>query len=178
MSTRKFSLACAALALAALACTSETSPTAPQLPSAAPAAPQASLLGDLTGTVNTLLFCPTSQSYTATQAVGPGGGVISVGPHSLSIPAGALDSVVTITATAPAGNYVDVEFQPHGLVFNDSATLRLSYAQCGLTGLLMTRIAYVDDSFNILEIIPSFGDIWHQQTVGRIGHFSSYAIAY
>src|SRR3712207_2140673 len=87
-------------------------------PTQAPPARPNPLLGELVGTVDgtvggvvggiapQLLACPTTESYAATKRVGPGGGVIVVGPHSLLIPPGALAADTTITATAPAGDHV------------------------------------------------------------------------
>src|SRR5437870_4257172 len=51
--------------------------------------PQASLIGSLLQATG-LLHCTPLPTATATQTVGPAGGVIKVGPHTLSIPAGAL----------------------------------------------------------------------------------------
>src|SRR5919199_6499536 len=106
MSLRRILIACSvALLTAATACSSDSSTiTGPQ-------AQPDPLLGGLIGTTNKLLFCPTSNTYTTTQIVGPDGGTIQVGPHSLTIPAGALTSDTEISATAPAGNYVVVQFQ-------------------------------------------------------------------
>src|SRR5881628_4113320 len=63
--------------------------------------PQASLIGSLLQATG-LLDCTPLPTATATQTVGPAGGVIRIGPHALAIPAGALDAPVTITATAPS----------------------------------------------------------------------------
>lgn len=170
-----------ALLAAAAACSDM--PTAPSAtPATAPSSADPSLLGGLFGGIggvaDELLFCPQSQTYSATQTVGSSGGTIVVGPHSLSIPYGALSEPVTITATAPAGDHVRVEFQPHGLTFDYNATLRLSYQDCGLLTVLTARIVYLDDALNILEQIPSTNDIWRQRVSGRIRHFSSYALAF
>jgi hypothetical protein len=169
-------LASAALIAVAVACSSDSFPTAPT--ASPPASADPSLLGDLFGAADQLLFCPTSQTYTATQTIGSEGGTIVVGPHSLTVPAGALSSPVAITATAPAGDYLRVEFEPHGLWFDGYATLRMSYADCGLLTLVTGKIVYVDDNLNILETVASSNDIWRRRITGRIRHFSSYALAF
>src|SRR2546426_1688585 len=86
--------------------------------------PQASLIGGLLQATG-LLQCTAMPTATATQTVGPAGGVINVGPHRLSIPAGALGAPVTITATAPSDNVNRIQFQPEGLVFQRSAALTI-----------------------------------------------------
>ena len=53
-------------------------------------APQANLIGSLLQATG-LLGCTPMPTATATQTVGPAGGVIRIGPHALSIPAGALN---------------------------------------------------------------------------------------
>src|SRR5204863_267880 len=88
------------------------------------------------GTGNAVDFKP-MPTATATQTVGPAGGVIRIGPHALSIPAGALDAPVTITATAPSDKVNRVQFQPEGLVFQRAATLTMSYANCNLLGTIL-----------------------------------------
>src|SRR3989442_5803469 len=113
--------------------------------------PQASLIGSLLQTTG-LLGCTPMPTATATQTVGPAGGVIRIGPHALSIPAGALNTPVTITATAPSDNVNPVPFQPQGLVFQPAATLTMSYANCSLLRkILPQRIAYTTDPLTILR---------------------------
>ena len=50
----------------------------------------------------TLLRCSPLAPDSVSQTVGAMGGVLSVGPHQLSVPPGALDAPITITAVAPA----------------------------------------------------------------------------
>ena len=148
---------------------------------AGPAEPEVSqgLLDDILSPVTGLLTCRVDETATATRTIGPAGGTIVVGRHSLYIPAGALAGNVEITATAPAGDHVAVEFAPHGLRFERNTVLRLSYADCGLVRALLLKIAYVDaDGATILEILPSLPDLWRQQVIGTTDHFSSYMLAY
>jgi hypothetical protein len=135
--------------------------------------------GLIGGTLTGLLTCNVTETRTTTQVVGPAGGTIFVGRHSVSIPAYALDHDVEITATAPAGNRVELELLPHGLQFERRATLRMSYANCGLVRALLLRVVYVDDDgATILEVLPSIVDLWRQQVYGTTDHFSSYMLAY
>jgi hypothetical protein len=175
-----------AFALSLAACFADVPPSAPQAPDASAATqPTNDLLGlggalsGVTGTVSNLLLyrCPTDGFGSVTQLVGPAGGTIKVGPHSLIIPAGALSSTVAITATAPAGQHVRVDFQPAGLRFSTSASLRLSYAQCGGLPPLLPKVVYVNDLLSILEVLPSLNDLANKRVTAKVRHFSGYAIA-
>ena len=90
---------------------------------------------------------------------------------------GALKSAQRITATAPAGNVVEVEFQPHGLQFAKPTHLTMSYRDCGIVGKLLPRIAYVDENRNILEVLLTVPNVFRQTVTGTTDHFSSYMLA-
>jgi len=143
-----------------------------------PPPPQASLIGSILQ-VTGLLGCTPMPAATATRTVGAAGGVIRIGPHTLSIPAGALTAPVTITATAPSDNVNRVRFQPEGLVFLRAATLTMSYGNCNLLGqILPKRIAYTDDALSILSYVLSLDNLFGKYVTGRLNHFSNYAIAW
>ncbi|HXL34508.1 MAG TPA: hypothetical protein VN953_06280 [Gemmatimonadales bacterium] len=143
-----------------------------------PPPPQASLIGSLLQATG-LVGCTPMPTATATQTVGPAGGVIRIGPHALSIPAGALDAPVTITATAPSDKVNRVQFQPEGLVFQRSAALTMSYANCNLLGtILPKRIAYTSDALAILSYVVSLDNLFAKNVTGKLNHFSNYAIAW
>jgi hypothetical protein len=177
-------LVCPMLVVVLASCSPDT-PTQPQAPQAS-----ASLVDGLVGTVGgtvgstvgsvapKLLACPTTQSYTATQVIGPLGGVMKVGPHAFVVPPGALASDVKITATAPAGDYAVVDFQPQGLRFAKPTSLTLSYSNCGLVQGLLLRVAYVGDNRSILELVQSSNNVFSRTVSGRVDHFSGYAIAW
>ncbi len=165
------------LALAALSC---AEPSAP--------APQGSLFGGLplplppppplplpTG----LLACTPVGADSVSQTIGPEGGTLQVGANTLAIPAGALDSAVTITAVAPSDTVNRVRFEPEGLTFLSPAQLTMSYANCNTLGLLLPKqIAYTSDLLLILEYVPSLDDLSGQTVTGEVRHFSDYAIAW
>jgi len=158
-------------------CTDRGLMSAPE--SAAPTAPQASLIGDLLGATG-LLQCSNLSYATATQTIGSEGGRIRIGPHTLTVPAGALSSPVAITAVLVTGLGVNaVHFQPEGLRFERSASLSMSYANCNLLGrLLPKRIAYVGDGLGILSYVLSIDNLFAKQVTGRVDHFSNYAVAW
>lgn len=135
--------------------------------------------GLIGGAVDELLACRVDETRSSTEVIGPDGGTIHVGRHSLYIPPGALSENVEITATAPAGDRVEVEFLPHGLQFQRQTALRMSYAECGLVRGLLLRIAYVDDDGRtILEVLPSIPNLLRREVYGTTDHFSSYMLAY
>src|SRR5574341_205468 len=108
----------------------------------APPPPSQDLIGSLLSTTG-LLKCDKLPYATTTQTVGPEGGTIVVGPHSLVIPKNALEGSVSITAEAPSSNVRAVRFYPSGLEFEKPATLTMSYQGCNLLGsLLPKRVAY------------------------------------
>lgn len=168
------------LAATLLLSCSEGSPTQPTAATLAPAS-DAELLGLLTPTIQRvgLLTCRPMPTATATATIGPDGGRLAVGPHTLVVPRGALRRPVTITATAPSGRVNRVEFEPHGLSFETSARLTMSYANCDLLGsLLPKRIAYVDSGLSILYYLVSVDDLLNRRVTGRLEHFSEYAVSW
>ena len=174
-----------AFALSLAACTADVSPSAPRAPDVPTASPPppSDLLGiDLGGTVTgllsnlTLYRCSTPSYGSVTQTVGPLGGVVKIGPHSLYVPPGALDAPVAITASTAAAQIVRVNFQPDGLRFRYPAVLKLSYAHCASAPLL-PRVVYVNNLLSILEVLPSLNDIFTRSATAKLDHFSGYALA-
>ena len=164
------------IALVVSGCGDRALPSAPE--SAAPT-PRASLIGDLLGATG-LLRCSTLPYASATQTIGYAGGTIRVGPHTLTVPAGALLSPVAITGALVTGGGVNaVHFEPEGLKFQRSASLTMSYANCNLLGLLLPkRIAYVSDGLGILSYLSSIDNLLASKVTGRVEHFSNYAVAW
>src|SRR5258705_8321804 len=81
-----------ALVVCVIASCSDRAPTAP----ATPSAPDASLIGGLLGPTG-LLKCSALPAASTTQTIGPAGGTMTIGPHVLRIPSGALAQPTTIT---------------------------------------------------------------------------------
>ncbi|HEX7337265.1 MAG TPA: hypothetical protein VF252_08660 [Gemmatimonadales bacterium] len=180
------------LLLTGVSCaTSDGSLTGADEQSAPQAAPLLGDLGgvvdDLTGTlgvalggvleVTDLLTC-TEQKYVAvSQTVGPNGGKITVGEHTLVIPEGALSGKTVITAEQMPGSSNSVRFSPEGLQFEKPAVLTMSYQNC-LVVLLPKTIVYTTEKFKILEVLRSL-DLFRQKRVAApIDHFSRYVVAY
>ena len=113
------------------------------------------------------------------ELIGPAGCVLHLGPHTLTIPAGALSQAVWITGEAPTDNVNSVRFYPAGLQFSRAAALTMSYSNCNTLGkLLPKRIAYTSDLLVILNYLISVDDFAHQQVTGQVWHFSRYAVAW
>jgi hypothetical protein len=181
MPKSRLSLIALALSAALVLVSCDSMPVAPEpTPPPPTATVQSDLLGGLLGTVQSLLLeCRPMSAASASRVIGPLGGVINVGPHSLVIPPGALSRNTTITAYAPSSRNNRVQFGPHGLRFNKSAYLTMSYANCyGLGMLLPKTIVYTDGGTRILEQLLSLDNIFTKRVTGRLEHFSDYAIAW
>src|SRR5438094_3076176 len=174
MKARRLLIAPVLLLVVALACTDRTPTSVPAAP-----APDASLIGGLLGAAG-LLKCSSLPYASQTRTIGPLGGTISAGPHTLVIPPGALTSPTAITMTAPTGLGVNaVEFQPEGLRFVTPAALTMSYANCSLLGkILPKRIAYTDNNLNILSYLLSLDNLLSKRVTGKVNHFSAYVVAW
>jgi len=163
----------ALVAVLAVCGVDSTSSPAPQ-----PVAPQTSWGG--TGGTGDNLWWPTScntRGYgSVTKTMGNPGGTISVGPHSLTIPSGALGKSVSITMSAPRGKHIEVQFQPEGLQFMKETSLILSYRECEVP-VSSPKVAYVDDNKNILEVLFSAPDLIGMTVTGKLKHFSGYLVA-
>lgn len=125
-----------------------------------------------------LLPCSPLPYDSVTLTIDSLGGTIQVGPHTLSIPPGALGAPVAISAVAPSETVNRVTFQPDGLVFQQPASLTMSYANCDVSGGEGTpvRIAQITDALEILGYLESAADPpW---VIGRLDHFSGYAVAW
>lgn len=174
------SLAVAVLVLATGSCSSDQSPTGvtPDAVRLESTETPNSLLGGLLRPTG-LLQCRPLPYASTTKTIGPDGGVIQVGPHALWIPAGALGRDVTITAEAPSDDVNTVVLSPHGLEFERSAWLTMSYANCNLVAwLLPKRIAYTDNLLNVLYYLLSLDNLWTRQVTGKVDHFSRYAVSW
>jgi hypothetical protein len=189
-------LGLALLLTVGVGCTSSDTTTSEALgPSAEQQSPSFGLIGDLTGgltdltndltgtvvgtlgSVTDLLVCSSQPYAITTQTIGPSGGVLNVGSHSLAIPSDALTQKVTITAEQIPGSTNSVRFSPEGLRFEKPAVLTMTYNNCALV-LLQKKIVYTTEKLKILEVLSSL-DLFKSKTVrAPIDHFSRYAVAY
>lgn len=162
-----------------LNCSTDRVPTGPVFEQTTAPSHVRGLLGN--GLLSGLLSCSPLPYASTTDTIGPNGGYIAVGPHSLYVPPGALTQPVAITAEAPSDNVNSVRLTPEGLTFEPGkpARLSLSYANCSLLGqLLPKRIAYTSDELDILSLLPSLDDFLRQRVRAPLEHFSRYAISW
>jgi hypothetical protein len=125
-----------------------------------------------------LLYCEPLQYAAEVKVIGPAGGDLSIGPHKLHIPKGALQETVVITGEMPVSLAVSVRLSPHGLRFAQPPLLTLSYDHCNRPSIFSERVAYVDELFNVLEWPTSQDDVKYARVHAYIDHFSRYAVAY
>lgn len=108
--------------------------------------------------------------------IGPAGGTLVVGDHTLSIPAGALDEPVVIVAEAEPSQNIVIDLTPHGQSFRKPVALTLSYDHCGSGDPSPYRIVYVAPD-GTLQDRPSIDDKVAHRVTASLEHFSRYAIA-
>lgn len=132
------------------------------------------------GSLSAALLCCTPEQYTVAHAViGPGGGVLQVGQHTLTVPSGALTADVAIQGEVITGTVNSVRFSPEGLSFQIRPTLTMSYGNCaGLGTPLAKRIVCTDEELSLLEILQSVDRSGERLVSAPLKHFSRYAIAY
>jgi len=143
---------------------------------------QPGLLRDLTsglrGTLSALLLnCRPLPYQVVQQTVTSEGATLRIGPHTLTIPGGAVSGSVLITAEIPSEPVNSIRFQPEGLRFAKSTQLTMSYANC--EGLLAPKkIAYTTDLLRILELLSSSDNASSRTVSAPVEHFSRYAVAW
>ena len=178
--------------LATTSCTDDRSPTAPteSLSVPAPGVVQGSLRstlsdwgidakspGTIIRTLGTLLNCRPKTPALTTKVVGPAGGTLVMGQHTLTIPAGALDREVEITGEVVRDWTNSVRFTPEGLAFATPAALTLGYRNCDRNDS-PKQVAYTDESLNVLQMLPSSDRAQRWEVRGALDHFSRYAVAW
>ena len=127
--------------------------------------------------VTGLLSCQDQRYEVTTQTIGPRGGTITIGKHSLAIPQGALRQNVKIKAEQMQGPTNSVRFSPEGLHFEKPATLSLDYKNCQNVGT-PKAVVYTTEQLKILEVLRSLDELKKRLVTAPIDHFSRYAVAY
>jgi hypothetical protein len=128
-----------------------------------------------------LIECPANGSSSTTEVVGPLGGLVSVGGTSISIPAGALLSPVSLTVTVPESNLMEIDISVSGtehFLFELPVVVTLSYARCNRNNLGALSVWYIDSETK--EPLENMGGINNPllKTITFVTpHLSGYAIA-
>jgi hypothetical protein len=140
------------------------------------------VLNVTTGLLDGLLgiaVCEPLSPAVASRTIGRYGGELRVGPHTLTVPAGALAEDVRITGSTISGSVRGVDFQPHGLQFSKPVSLTFNYDRCTIPSEAgATEIVYLDGSNQVVARQPSTDFRWARQVVGWTDHFSGYLVAY
>ena len=124
------------------------------------------------------LACGVAGTYSVGRVIGPAGGTLSFGRSSLTIPAGALSSNVTISATITLGSSVTVEFAPHGLQFAKAATMVVNYTGCTAPSNTALDVYYTDVFGGIMQSMPTASNPAQQSVTALTDHFSGYTVAW
>ena len=130
-----------------------------------------------------LVECPVTGSSSSTATVGPLGGVVSVGGTSISIPAGALLSPVSVTVTVPESNLMEIDISVAGsehFVFEQPVVVTLSYARCTRNDINLTPLTvwYIDSETKApIEPMGGIEDKLLRTVTFVTPHLSGYAIA-
>lgn len=118
------------------------------------------------------LPCNVVAPLSGSAIVGPRGGTLDIGPHRLTIPAGALTVPTRISGSIDAGPTVVIHFQPTGLQFKKPAGLIFDASSCGQ----VPNALYFDELGGQLEVIPAVFSNWWHTIAAPIDHFSNYAL--
>jgi len=147
-------------------CTSElTAPEAPEL------------AGAIAGP--SLTPCRALPAAFASGWIGPKGGVLKAGPHSLKVPPGALSANVFVSLEAPSSSVNKVGLEPVGLKFEPgfAAYLSVSYENCALQTGTQQQVVKVSSKLKVLEVMPSVIDPATLSVEGKLLLFSDYALS-
>jgi len=123
--------------------------------------------------------CRPLAHLTVHRVIGPAGGTLAIGPHTLTIPPGALSRDVNIRAKIGGKSVNVIELKPDWLEFEAPAVLTMSYANCDREGSTSAlTIAVVDNTLGIVDYVSSSDDAATQTVTGTIPDFSNYAVAW
>lgn len=123
--------------------------------------------------------CRPLAPLTVHRVIGPAGGTLAIGPHTLTIPPGALSRHVNIRAKIGGKSVNVIELKPDWVVFEAPAVLTMSYANCDREGRTSAlTIAVVNDTLGIVDYVSSSDDAATQTVRGKIPDLSNYAVAW
>lgn len=131
----------------------------------------------------TLIECPASETQSATASIGPLGGEVRVGAHSMVVPPLAVAGLgETFTLTVPASNYLEVRIRAgdrEHFQFEKPVTVTLDYSRCTRSNIDKAdlRVLYIDPATKqILEDMGGVDDKDARTVTIGTDHLSGYAI--
>jgi hypothetical protein len=126
--------------------------------------------------------CTPQPSASGSARIGPNGGIVRAGRHSLKIPAGALKRAILITMDAPSDSLNYVVFGPEGLTFDPAhlPTLEMSYRNCAVKDHpeLSLEIVYTNDDMTAVldTTLATSADTLNATFGAQLRHFSKYVL--
>ena len=139
------------------------------------------------GTVDVdFVRCEPKPEVSVTKVIGPKGGAFNIGPNKFEVPAGAVDSNVTITATMPTKSIAELEFEPHGLQFNKPVQMTISYKGCVVPDSATLGVSYITHPWQSAvalrgastQRMPAHDDKATTTISALTDHFSGYVVAW
>jgi hypothetical protein len=110
--------------------------------------------------------------------IGPNGGSLRLGPHSLVVPAGAVREPITFSLTVASRTSIALDCGPSPFRFDVPVTLTLSYAGTSFTSAANPsniEILYMAADGS-LEEIPGTVDVRGASVTAQVSHFSRYIL--
>lgn len=123
------------------------------------------------------LRCEPSKGEYGVKRIGPKGGTLDVGLHTIEIPAGALAQEMDIGASVKPGASVELEFAPHGLQFRKPVEITFDYGKCVVADGDALDVVYVGTGWRILETMPSTDKRGAHRITALTDHFSGYMVS-
>jgi hypothetical protein len=135
---------------------------------------------------------PLAQDISVSAVIDKDGGTISIPDAGLTlvVPAGAVTSSTTFTATALAGRLVAYEFEPHGTKFAVPLQFTQDLRKVSLVGVVTAPLldgAYFTDRARlnqtvgiaaVSEVLPATVDVLRTRVGFPINHFSGYLVSW
>lgn len=125
------------------------------------------------------IVCGRGNGASAANAVGEGGGTVTVNGHALSVPAGAVNGRTTFRITEREDGHVGVEVEPHGTRFRRPAMLTLNYQRCGPDADRFSELRILEvrsGTTQVLRTLPTRVDAQKRMVTAQLDHLSGYLI--
>lgn len=122
--------------------------------------------------------CGRGNGHWDKRPIGPRGGTVAEDRHSLTVPAGAVDTITDFSIMEVASSSIRVELGPDGTTFERPATLTLSFARCGGVprGFKDLQIWQVDGNDSLIAPLNSTVHVGRRTVTAELRHLSGYLI--
>ena len=128
------------------------------------------------------LVCPITTENAVRAEIGPNGGTVALGGHSVHFPPGAVAEPVQVKLTVPASRHVEVDISVNGREHYRLARpvlVTMSYDRCGANlpaGGRMTVWHYDRSTERLLEQMGSLDDRASRSVSFVTNHFSGWVV--